>query len=121
MTAIGARIGPHLRSLNAAPSFTYPGITMPAAMTGVAASDNVWISCPNSSAVESLWPSFFVRADGVTVGRLRRNRAGVLVSTVDTTEDLYYSTAAWRERALRGQLHSGTLVSDPRSADRTAR
>jgi predicted amidohydrolase len=120
LTAIGARIGPGLAALNAAPTFTYPAITMPAAMTAVAAADNVWISCPNSSAVESLWPSFFVRADGVTVGRLRRNRAGVLISTVDTTEDLYHSTAAWRERALTGVLHSGTLVSDPRSADRTS-
>jgi hypothetical protein len=28
--------------------------------------------------------------------------------------------AAWRDRAMAGQLHSGTLVSDPRSQDRTA-
>ena len=75
---------------------------------------------PNSSAPESLWPSFFVRADGVTVGRLRRNVAGVLMSTVDTEEDLYNSTAIWRGRALAGTLHSGTLVDDPRSRNRTA-
>jgi hypothetical protein len=56
----------------------------------------------------------------VTVARLRRNRAGVAVVTVDTGQDLYDSTAAWRDRAMAGQLHSGTLVSDPRSRDRTA-
>jgi hypothetical protein len=93
---------------------------MPAAMTAAAASNHVWISCPNSSAPQSLWPSFFVRADGITVGRLRRNVAGILVTTVDTEQDLYDSTAAWRARAMAGVLHSGTLVTDPRSANRTA-
>lgn len=67
-----------------------------------------------------MWPAFFVRADGITVGRLRRNVPGVLISTVDTDEALYDSTAAWRDRALNGVLHSGDLVSDPRSTDRTA-
>lgn len=116
--AIGAAIGPRLRRLNAAATFTYPAITMPATMTATAASSHVWISCANSSARESLWPAFMVRADGVTVGRLRRNVAGVLISTVDTERALYDSTRAWRGRALRGVLHSGDLVRDPRSRDR---
>ncbi len=120
VAAVGAAIGPHLRRLNPAATFTYPGITMPAAMTAAAASSHVWISCSNSSAPESMWPAFFVRADGVTIGRLRRNVPGVLVSTVDTEEELYDSTAAWRDRAMAGVLHSGELVSDPRSSDRTA-
>ena len=59
-----------------------------------------------------------MRADGITTGRLRRNVPGVLISAVDTAQDLYDSTAAWRERAMTGTLHSGTLVSDPRSDDR---
>lgn len=118
---IGAAIGPGLRRLNPAATFSYPGITMPAAMTAAAASNHMWISCPNSSAPESAWPAFFVRADGITVGRARRNRPGVVRSTVDTDEELYHSTAAWRERALTGVLHSGTLIEDPRSSDRKAR
>jgi hypothetical protein len=105
---------------NQAATYTYPGITMPAAMTAEAAFNHVWISCPNSSAPESCWPAFCVRADGVTTGRLRRNRPGVLLTTVDTGQDLYDSTAAWRYRAMAGVLHSGTLVSDRRSEDRTA-
>jgi deaminated glutathione amidase len=117
---IGTAIGPELRTLNPAPTHTYPGITMPAAMTAAAACNHVWISCPNSSAPQSCWPAFFVRADGVIVGRLRRNVAGVLVSTVDTERQLYDSTAAWRDRAIAGTLHSGTLVDDSRSRDRTA-
>ena len=81
----------------------------------------MWISCPNSSAPESAWPAFFVRADGITIGRARRNRPGLVISTVDTEEELYHSTEAWRERALSGVLHSGTLVTDTRSSDRKAR
>jgi len=93
---------------------------MPATMTAAAACNHVWISCPNSSAPQSCWPAFLVRADGVTVGRLRRNRPGILLTTVNTEQDIYDSTAAWRDRAMAGELHSGTLVGDPRSADRTA-
>jgi hypothetical protein len=93
---------------------------MPAAMTTAAACNHVWISCPNSSAPESCWPAFFVRADGVTTGRLRRNRPGVLLTRVDTSRELYDSTGAWRDRAMAGILHSGALVTDPRSAARTA-
>ncbi len=120
VAAIGAAIGTRYRSLNRAPTHTYPGITMPAAMTAAAASNHVWISCPNSSAVESCWPAFFVRADGITTGRLRRNVPGVLLSAVDTSEELYDSTGPWRRGALSGTLHSGTLVSDPRSDDRSS-
>jgi hypothetical protein len=43
---------------------------------------------------------------------LLRNTAGVLVSEVDTDEEIYDSTAAWRDRAMDGILHSGTLVRD---------
>jgi deaminated glutathione amidase len=118
IAALGAAIGARYRPLNPAATYTYPGITMPAAMTAAAAANHVWISCPNSSARESCWPAFFVRADGITTGRLRRNVAGVLLSRVDTSEPIYDSTVAWRRRAIAGTLHSGTLVSDPRSADR---
>lgn len=102
------------------PATTLPGITQPAMMHAAAGSNHVWISCPNSSAHRSCWPSFFVRPDGVVTGRLVPHEAGVLVSVVDTEERLYDSTAVWRDRAMRGVLHSGTLVRDLRSNDRTA-
>ena len=88
-------------------------------MQAAAASSHVWISCSNTSAKESCWPSFFVRPDGVIIGRLRRNRPGVLISNVDPAEPLYDSTIAWRERAMRGIFHSGKLVRDERSEDRS--
>jgi predicted amidohydrolase len=115
MAAVARAIGPEFKRLNPAPTHTYPAITMPAAMTTAAACNHIWISCPNSSARQSCWPAFFVRADGVTVGRLRRNVPGVLVTTVDTEQELYDSTAPWRERAMEGIFHSGTLPSNGRS------
>ena len=53
---IEKRIGPELRMLNPAPSHTYPGITMPAAMTAAAASNHIWISCPNTSRRKAVGP-----------------------------------------------------------------
>jgi hypothetical protein len=43
----------------------------------------------------------------------------VLLTTVDTSTAYEDLSAPWRERAMRGELHSGTTVSDPRSDDRT--
>ena len=113
-------LGPKFAAVNQGPTFSYPAITMPAAMTTAAACNYIWISCPNSSAQQSFWPAFIVRADGVTVGRLRRNRPGILLTVVDTAAEYYDSTAAWRERAMAGQLNSGTVPVDSRSADRSS-
>jgi hypothetical protein len=85
---------------------------MPAVMTASAACNNLWISCPNSSAPESLWPAFFVRSDGITIGRLERNIPDVLISDVDTDQDLYDSTGPWRHQAIAGTLHSGQIAED---------
>jgi len=97
---------------------TIPEITMPATMRSYAANNYVWISCPNSSRRESSWPSFFVRPDGIVTGKLRRNVAGILVSTIDTNKKWYDSTVAWRDRAMNKIFHSGTLVKDKRSKNR---
>lgn len=98
---------------------TYPEITMPAMMQSAASSNHLWISCSNTSARESCWPAFFVRADGIVTGRLKRNTSGVLVSVVDPSAALYDSTRDWRDRAMRGVLHSGRSSRHPRSKDRT--
>ena len=97
---------------------TLPEITMPASIQAAAASNHLWISCSNSSARESCWPNFFVRPDGVIIGRLRRNCAGVLVTSIDTNLEIYDSTKNWRDRAIRGNYHSGRLVKDRRSNQR---
>ncbi len=100
------------------PGTTLPEITMPASMHAVAASSHVWISCANSSARESCFPAFAIRPDGVVVGKLKRNRAGVLLTSVDPRAKLYDSTEAWRNRAMGSRFHSGRTVEDPRSSDR---
>ena len=96
------------------------GIIVPSTMQTRATSNFMWISVNNTSAKESDWASFFVEPDGVITGRLIRNRAGVLISTVDTKAAIYDASEDWRDRLmLRGVCHSGTLVKDRRSAIRT--
>lgn len=114
--AMQKQVGAQFHNLNH--GTTLPEITMPATMQAAAASSHVWISCSNSSARESCWASFFVRPDGVITGQLRRNIAGVLISDVDDQRAYYDSTVVWRDRAMRGIYHSGTLVQDRRSTER---
>ena len=113
---VGAEMGIEYAPFHPAATLTYPGITMPAVMTASAACNNMWIPCPNTSAPESMWPAFFVRSDGITTGRLERNVPGVLISIVDTEQDLYDSTGPWRHQAIAGIWHSGELAADDRSA-----
>ena len=101
------------------PEITIPGITQPAAMHVAAANNYMWISCPNSSARESCWSSFFVRPDGVITGKVKRHTTGILLSTVDTEAKFYDSTVAWRDRAMKGIFHSGEVVQDRRTDERT--
>jgi predicted amidohydrolase len=114
--AMQKQVGAEFHKLNR--GSTLPEITMPASMQAASASSHIWISCSNSSAKESCWPSFLVRPDGVIVGRLRRNIPGLLISTVNTKQKLYDSTAAWRNRAMCGIYHSGKLIKDKRSYER---
>ena len=79
----------------------------------------MWISANNSSKFYSAWPSVFITPDGKIEGMLKRNRAGMMVNAIDVADTFYDAGAAFRDRAIRGILHSGTLVSsDPRSTDR---
>ncbi|MCA9689410.1 MAG: carbon-nitrogen hydrolase family protein [Myxococcales bacterium] len=115
--ALRAQVGEGLARVNH--GATLPEITMRAGMHASASNNYVWISCANTSARESCWSAFMVRPDGVITGQLRRNTAGALLTRVDPRARFYDSTVAWRDRAMRGVLHSGALVDDPRSADRT--
>ena len=96
------------------------GIIVPPTMQAYAANNYMWISSNNSSTPASAWPSFFVRPDGIITGKLTNNRAGMLMSTVDTRAKFYDASESWRDRAIRGIYHSGKLVQDPRSTKRKA-
>lgn len=93
---------------------------VPATMMGHAATNHFWVLATNSTAKYSMWGSFFVRPDGRVLGRLDAHEAGILVADVDPNQEISDLPGPWRERAMRGQLHSGELVDDPRSSNRTS-
>ena len=80
--------------------------------------NGMWISAPNSSARYSRWGSVFITPDGRIEARLPRNKAGLMVNTVDTSVKYYDAGSAFRASAIRGTLHSGKPARDPRSSDR---
>jgi predicted amidohydrolase len=84
------------------------------------ATNYIWASINNSSAWYQSWPSSFIRPDGEIAASLRQHQAGVMVNTVNTGLDLYDASGPFRDAAMRGTLHSGTLVRDSRSDDRTS-
>jgi len=88
-------------------------------MQARAATNYFWTSINNSSAYYQSWPSTFIRPNGEIAAALKFHRAGVMVNTVDTRRELYDASAPYRDRAMRGVLHSGRLVNDRRSRDRT--
>ncbi|HOF18139.1 MAG TPA: carbon-nitrogen hydrolase family protein [Phycisphaerae bacterium] len=83
-----------------------------------AAMNGMWVSAPNSSTPYCRWGSVFVRPDGFIAGRLPKNRAGIMVNTVDPSRRLYDPVSIPRELVMKGVLHNGRLVRDVRSADR---
>ena len=95
------------------------GHIVPSTMHTYAANNHMWISATNSSRPQSCWPGFFVHPDGREAGRLRLHSSGVLVNEVDTTRRFYDAPSPWRDRVLKGILHSGELVQDKRSRSTT--
>jgi len=90
---------------------------VPATMACRAAENHFWVSANNSTARRSRWASFAVRPDGAIVGRLKLHKPGVLITEMVLDPSLFDAPAPWREAAMNGQLHSGNVVDDPRSAD----
>jgi predicted amidohydrolase len=92
---------------------------VPATMSCRAAENHFWISANNSTARPSKWASFAVRSDGQIMGRLKLHQPGVLITDMTLDPALFDAPGPWRMSAINGQLHSGKLVNDPRSADVT--
>jgi hypothetical protein len=93
-------------------------VIMRATMQAHAAINYMWVSGTNASAYYQSWPSVLIRPDGEIVASLKFHRAGVMVNEVNTRKQFYDASGPYRDRAMRGILHSGKLVSDPRSRDR---
>ena len=83
-----------------------------------AAASNYFTISANNSSTKYAWPSFVVNAEGLIVTKARPHRPVVLINLIDTKEKLYDACSAWRDRCMKGILHSGTLVRDPRSRNR---
>jgi deaminated glutathione amidase len=82
--------------------------------------NHLFVSYTNTSRRWS-WPSCFVTPDGRVAATLPRNEASVTVNEVDLSREFDDPSGAFRDSALRGQLHSGACVDDERSRDRTCR
>jgi predicted amidohydrolase len=92
---------------------------VPATMSCRAAENHMWVSANNSTARPSRWASFAVRPDGRIMGKLKLHQPGVLITEMVLDPTFFDAPGPWRKRAMNGLLHSGTLVSDPRSTDPT--
>ncbi len=93
---------------------------VPATMACRAAENHFWISANNSTTKPSCWPSFAVRPDGAIVGELKLHKPGALITDFELNPKFFDAPGLWRSAAMSGQLHSGCVVNDPRSADITA-
>jgi hypothetical protein len=91
---------------------------MPVTARAYASVNNMFVSINNSSAPRS-WSSRFITPDGLVGARLATDEPGVMVNVVDIHRTYYDASGPFRSDALRGKLHSGEVVADPRSEDRT--
>ncbi len=80
--------------------------------------NNMWCSANNSSAYYSSWPSVFITPDGKIAAQLPRNKAGLMINTINPNKEYYDASADYRDRAIRGILHSGRCIKDPRSINK---
>ncbi|RKY07781.1 MAG: carbon-nitrogen hydrolase family protein [Planctomycetota bacterium] len=93
---------------------------MPQTMQCRAATNYFWVSMANSSGYYSPYPSCFIQPDGKIAARLRFNRAGIMINTVDISKSFYDPSARFREMAMKGKLSNGPgPIKDPRSRNRT--
>ncbi len=104
-------------SVVADPKYNIWKTIVPATMACRAAENHFWVSANNSTAKPSRWPSFAVRPDGQIVGRLKLHKPGVLITDMVLDPSFFDAPGPWRDAAMNGQLHSGDLVDDPRSAN----
>ncbi|NLE36928.1 MAG: carbon-nitrogen hydrolase family protein [Pirellulaceae bacterium] len=82
-----------------------------------ASMNHFFVSYTNTSR-PCAWPSCFVTPDGRVEAVLPTHQAAVEVREVDLSRKYDDPSGAFRGDALRGKLHSGQTVDDPRATDR---
>ena len=85
-----------------------------------AATNYFWVSMSNSSGWFSPYSGCFIRPDGRVISRLEDHKDGVIINTVDTSEEYYDPSSGFRQMAMMGSLdNSSGALNDDRSVDRT--
>jgi deaminated glutathione amidase len=85
-----------------------------------AATNHFWVSMANSSGFYSPYPSCFIQPDGKIIRRLKLNRPGMMVNTVDVSVDFYDPSAPFRDMVVKGVLTNGPkTIRDRRSRIKT--
>jgi len=80
------------------------------------ATNYFWVSMANSSGYYSPYSSCFIQPDGEIARQLKRNRAGVMVNTVEMKKKFYDPMADFRDMVIRGKLSNAPkTIRDPRS------
>lgn len=78
------------------------GVIMRQTMQSHAACNTLWISMSNASGYYSPYPSCFIQPDGKIVNQLQRNKAGIMINTIDLNEKFYDPMDGFRELAIKG-------------------
>jgi deaminated glutathione amidase len=75
-----------------------------------AATNYMWVSMTNSSEPISPYPSCFIRPDGVIAAQLEFDRPGMMINTIDTTQDFYDASGPYRDLAIEGILTNRSMM-----------
>ena len=84
-----------------------------------AATNYFWVSMTNSSGWFSPYAGGFIRPDGRVVETLDDHKDGVIINTVDLSEEHYDPSAEFRDAAIEGALDNALSgLEDVRSGNR---
>ncbi len=73
-------------------------------MQAHAACNALWISMSNACGYYSPYPSCFIQPDGKIARQLQRNKPGIMINTVDLSQEFYDPMRGFRELAIKGIL-----------------
>ncbi len=73
-------------------------------MQSHAACNALWVSMSNACGYYSPYPSCFIQPDGKIVQQLKLNKPGIMINTVDISQEFYDPMRGYRELAIKGIL-----------------
>jgi predicted amidohydrolase len=89
-------------------------------MQANAADNGFWISMTNSCGWFCPYPSCFIQPDGRIIKELSEHTEGLMVNTVDLSENFYDPSAPFRDMVIEGKLNNAAeTINDNRSINAT--